>query len=278
MRVRTCLAVAALGVAALLAAATARADRATLAPSEIAPWDGGAAVVTPLEALAAKIATRIAGHRVVVRCDPAPLLRESNGVTDAAGMVFSQTDRSTGRYAKTATVIELSATVCSSLQLFAQTLVKPTRCAATSDEQPRPCFTGTEVDPAAAPALCWGSPSTCYSVVDRMSGDYWHLYGGYASAIQTLAHEAIHTAQARKGRLRPRGNLVEQQADCLGMQWAPWVATQLGAGADDAQAIATYYWLISYPAKRTTHPEYWSSACRPGGALDIRAGRAGAWP
>jgi hypothetical protein len=278
MCVRSWFAVAALGVVALLAAASARADRATLVPSEVAPWDGGAAVVTPLEALAAKIATRIAGHRVAVRCEPASLLQEADGISDALGMVHSLVDWSTGRYTKTATVIELSSTVCSSLQLFAQTLVKPTRCAASGDEVPQPCFTGTPVDPRAAPATCWGGQSTCYAVVDRMSTEYWHLYGGYASAIQTLAHEAVHTEQAQKGRLRPKANLVEQQADCWGMQWTPWVATRLGAGADDAQAIATYFWLVDYPSKRTAHPEYWSAACRPGGSLDIRPGRAGAWP
>jgi hypothetical protein len=277
--VRRYLAVAAAASVALLAAASASADRATLAPSEAAAWEGGAAVVSPLEALAGRIATRIAGHRVAVRCEPAQMFQEANGIPDIAGLVPTLTDRVSGRYTKTSTVIELSSTVCSSLQLFAQTSLKPTRCAPSGSEQAAPCFTGTPVAPdGSTPASCWGRSSTCYGVVDPMSTDYWRLYSGYAAAIETLAHEAVHTEQAQKGRLRPKGNLVEQQADCWGMQWTPWVATQLGDGGDDAQTIAAFYWLVSYPAKRTAHPEYWSAACVPGGPLDIRPGRVGAWP
>jgi hypothetical protein len=277
--VRRYLAVAAAASVALLAAAGAAADRATLAPSNAAAWEGGAAVVSPLEALAGRIATRIAGHRVSVRCEPAQLFQEANGLADIAGMVHSLTDPVSGRYVKTSTVIELSSTVCSSLQLFAQTTVKPTRCAPAGSEQAAPCFTGTPVvADGTTPARCLGGPSACYGVVDPMSTAYWRLYSGYADAIQTLAHEAIHTEQAQKGRLRPKGNRVEQQADCWGMQWMPWVATQLGDGSDDAQTIAAFYWLISYPAKRTAVPGYWSAACVPGGSLDIRPGRTGAWP
>ena len=275
MRGRLAL-VAAILVAAV-AAATASADRATLTPSEVAPWDGGTAVVTPLEALAGRIATHIAGHAVAVHCEPASGLRATGSAADAAGMVHVLTDPRTGRYAKTSSVIELSSTVCGSLQLFAQTSTKPTRCAPTGSDASLPCFTGAAAA-ASGPSVCVGKSRTCYGVAAGMTGDYWQLYNNYAQAIETLAHEAVHTAQAQKGKVRPRGDLVEQQAECWGMQWLPWVATQFGDAGDDAQTVATYYWLFDYPAKRTAYPAYWSTTCVPGGSLDIRAGRAGAWP
>jgi hypothetical protein len=275
---RRCPVLVAAGFVVLLTAVTASADRGTVAPTETNPWDGGAAVVTPLEALAGRVATQIAGHAVSVRCESTPAWRIGNGAGDIAGFVSVAVDPRTGRYARTSNVIELSSTVCWSLQLFAQAAAKPTRCAPSGSEQLAPCFTATAVKRGSGPAVCSDGSSSCYGVVDAMSNDYWHAYTNDAAALLTLAHEAVHTQQAQKGRPRPLANLVEQQAECWGMQWLPWVATQFGDGSDDAQTLASYYWLTVYPAKRTAHPAYWSAACAPAGSLDIRGNRSALWP
>jgi hypothetical protein len=273
-------AIAAVSVAAaLVVVGSASADRSTLASNTVAPWWGGAAVVTPLEALAGRIATRIAGHQVTVRCETASRFRSLAGSRDVSGFVHTVVDPRTGRYAATATVIELTSQVCGPLQRFAAAAIKPTRCTERGQTRYVPCFVGTPVARGSAGAsICWSESPSCYRVASY-SGAYWDAYGDYASAIQTLAHEAIHTFQAQAGRLRPQGNLVEQQAECYGMQWMPWVATQLGDSGADPQRIATYFWLGPYRDEASRLPAYWSSDCKPGGALDVRgAGSRRYWP
>src|SRR5581483_9222235 len=186
---RTPAAVALLAAVALCAAGRASGDHATVSPQAVAPWTGGDAVVTPLEALAGRIATRIAQHPVTVNCETASKFRALAGSRDVLGFVRALTDRSTGRYAETATVIELTSQVCGPLQRFAEAAMKPTRCKAGNGRFV-PCFTGKPV---------------------------------------------------------PQGALVEQQADCYGMQWVPWVAYELGDTGRDTQAIADYFWLAEYP-------------------------------
>ena len=71
----------------------------------------------------------------------------------------------------------------------------------------------------------------------------------------------------------------EAKANCFGMQWMPYVAQELGAAPDDAQAIATFYWDVIYPEyKNSTYSRYWSAECRPGGSMDQRPAGKTAWP
>jgi hypothetical protein len=84
-------------------------------------------------------------------------------------------------------------------------------------------------------------------------------YFDYAAAILTLAHESIHLA----------GVLNEAVTECYAMQLMPLVATQLGAGADDATALARWWYATIYPTRRISTPSYWSSDCVPGGRLDL---------
>ncbi|HZQ81789.1 MAG TPA: hypothetical protein VFB25_07435 [Gaiellaceae bacterium] len=274
---RTPAAVALLAAVALCAAGRASGDHATVSPQAVAPWTGGDAVVTPLEALAGRIATRIAQHPVTVNCETASKFRALAGSRDVLGFVRALTDRSTGRYAETATVIELTSQVCGPLQRFADAAMKPTRCKAGNGRFV-PCFTGTPVtSDSTAPSICEAGVPSCYAVV-ASSRSYWSAYAQYALAIQTLAHEAIHTFQAQAGKPVPQGDLVEQQADCYGMQWVPWVAYELGDTGRDTQAIADYFWLAEYPLKEHDEPSYWSADCRPGGALDLRPAGAPYWP
>jgi hypothetical protein len=264
--------------AALLAVGSASADRSTLSSSTVAPWSGGDAVVTPLEALAGRIATRIAGHAVTVRCETASRFRSLAGSRDVSGFVHTVVDPRTGRFAETAAVIELTSQVCGPLQRFAVAALKPTRCTERGQSRSVPCFVGTPVARGSgAAAVCWSDAPSCYSVASY-SRPYWDAYDDYAAAIHTLAHEAIHTFQARAGKLRPQGSLVEQQAECYGMQWMPWVATRLGDSGADPQAIARYFWFGPYRHEAYRLPGYWSADCKPGGALDARPAGSGSWP
>jgi hypothetical protein len=266
-----------LALAAGALADDAGADRATVSWDAPQPWAGGAKTLTPIEAIAARIASRIAGHPVSVSCEGVPRFRSSDG-TDALGLVRSRVDVQSGTYTATATVIELTSQVCGPLQRFAQAAQKPTRCLDSRRHALVPCFIGTPVAPASgSAAMCWSK--ACYTVV-ASGRSYWLAYSQYSVALLVLAHEAIHTQQAVAGRSRPGPDLVETQADCSGMQWIRWVAEQLGASTDDAQAIANFFWHVEYPQGASQHGglPYWSADCRPGGRLDIRAADATAWP
>jgi len=273
--VRLILLTLALAVGVLVPAATA--DDVTVPRDAPAPWAGGARTVTPLEAAAAQIASRIAGHPVSVSCEGVPRFRTSDG-GDALGLVRTLVDERTWIYAKTATLIELTSEVCGPLQRFAQSAPKPTECFDAFRGASVPCFIGKSVKrTVAGQAVCMSS--TCYSVVKAGSSAYWDAYGRYATAILTLAHEAIHTQQAVAGRLRPGDDLVEAQAECSGMQWMRWVAQQLGDSQEDGEAIARYFWIGMYPQAGSFRGRpYRSAECRPGGKLDIRAAGATFWP
>ncbi len=155
-------------------------------------------------------------------------------------------------------------------------------------DPPAPCFLGT---PTTTGGVCWTVPTatgtpekTCYDVIPTPSASYWQEYSLFAQAIQTVAHEAIHLWQAQAGAQVPPAALVESQAECSGMQWFTYVATQLGDTPDDAQAVATFYWEVEYPnmispdtSYESSHP-YWSADCISGGPLDIRSDKTGFWP
>lgn len=129
-----------------------------------------------------------------------------------------------------------------------------------------------------------GAPAPCFANDVRANASdatYWNRYESYAFALQTLAHEAVHLGGMVGGTLR---NGVasghpdsEARADCYGMQWLPYVAQQLGAAPDDAQAIARYYATVTYPRRQQQSPAYWSAECRDGGALDLRPD-TNVWP
>jgi hypothetical protein len=243
-------------VCALLALAAgalvdeAGADRVTVSWDAPQPWAGGARTLTPIEVLASRIASRIAGHPVSVSCEGVPRFRSSDG-TDALGLVGVRVNTQTGTYAATATLIELTSRVCGPLQRFAQAAQKPTRCPDAQRHALVPCFIGMPVARASgSAAMCWSK--ACYSVV-ASGRSYWIAYTRYSVAILVLAHEAIHTQQAVAGRPLPASDLIETQADCSGMQWMRWVAEQLGASTNDAQAIANFYWHVVYPKAASLH-------------------------
>lgn len=129
-----------------------------------------------------------------------------------------------------------------------------------------------------------GAPAPCFADDVRANASdaaYWSQYERYTFALQTLAHEAIHLGGMVGGTLHngvASGYLdSEARADCYGMQWLPYVAQQLGAAPDDAQAIGRYYATVMYPRRQQHSPAYWSADCRDGGALDLRPSTS-VWP
>jgi hypothetical protein len=85
-----------------------------------------------------------------------------------------------------------------------------------------------------------------------------------ARALHVLAHESSHLAGVRD----------EAAADCFGLQRTAFVAESLGADPAEAQRLAR---LALAERAITAPPDYRSSECHDGGALDLdRASTA--WP
>jgi hypothetical protein len=320
----TILLAAALLGAAAVAAASARAapltasDSVAVPPGSPDPWSDPSHH-TPLEQLASTIASSIVGRPVAAKCEdqaswdglnvngdsgkvlgfvnePAhstttPILKyryvwaskrvHGKRVRYRRKVAYTTLVTHADTFTTSATTIELSPQVCGPLQQFAEASPKPTKCAPNGALVP--CFVGAPTD--GFPAVCTdSSETTCYSTASDWSEDYFTQYDAYAQAVITLAHESIHVSQGTKGNVVPADTLVEAQAECSGMQWTARVAVQLGDTPDDAEALADYIWLLTYPGERdptdaysTQHP-YWSADCTPGGPLDVRPPGATAWP
>lgn len=74
-------------------------------------------------------------------------------------------------------------------------------------------------------------------------------YEGYAKAIETFAHEMIHTQDWVNGI--PQS---ETHAECAGMALMPQVAVDLGGTAEDGQAMQSYY--VTQVRPKITDPAY----------------------
>jgi hypothetical protein len=231
---------------------------------------------TPLEQLASRIATHIAGRPVNVNCDGdaewTSLVTQAGGdPAGESGFVATQW-LSTGRLLSLSSTAQLAPEICWPLQQFAEATTKPTKCHLGSARLL------TRASSTLVPCYLGGGRIAS----KKLTPAYWAAYDLDAIAILTLAHESIHLAGVVGGTLS-NGVAVgdpqaEAKADCFGMQWMPYVAEQLGDTPDDAQAIARYFWDKDYALSRATHPEYWSADCRPGGALDARTPGTTAWP
>ena len=236
---------------------------------------------SPIEVLAGKIASHIAGRTVSVRCEGPVAWTALTGVTTGqaseAGFVSTTWDSTTGELLTTSDYAELDGgSICRLLQSFAAATTKPTQC--LSAATPQVFTTAVEVRPATQVS------GPCYLTDGReaapMTPAFWASYALYAVAILTLAHESIHLAGIVGGKLgdglEVGDQLAEAKADCYGMQWMPYVARQLGDTRPDAQAIADYYWRTIYQSERTSiFPQYWSANCANGRALDLHLSN---WP
>lgn len=105
---------------------------------------------------------------------------------------------------------------------------------------------------------------TCAVLDDLVDGETG--FGDEArvsKALHILAHESWHLA----------GIQDEAAADCYAFQHVELAAIRLGAPPDDARALA----LRAYEDRQATAPpDYRSSECRDGGALDLSP--APGWP
>lgn len=274
-----------LAACVLASASTARADTVPYADDGLLPW---ATDTTALALFAANVESQIAGKQVQAHCvdettwgylggrygfDPGP--------TAGVSIVGS-------------TVTVLAPAVCLALQEFALATTKPTQCDTTAETYvyktiyvskrvpkrirvplkkkvdgklkvvgyrwkrvvrtvrvPQRVLDTVTVPGIIAPAYQDGALSDC---VDADS------YLRYATALETLAHEAMHLAGFRD----------EAQAECYGMQNLAYVAYRFGTTADDAVAIASWYAEQYYPARQQWSPAYWSPLCTPDGPWDIR--------
>jgi hypothetical protein len=302
--------VACLALVVVAAAGGARRDTAPIQNTPDLPWTNPSHQ-SNLELLLAPIASHIANRSVTVRCegdtDWVALVTQTGGNPNAELGYVSATFSATTRTATSvASFMELRTAVCAPLKAFASATTKPTKCSPITQAPPttkrvkvttrkRVVVNGvatskmvTSYKSVTVPgAKTTGPPGLCYLAGNREAADmpnaYWDAYGDYAQAILTLAHESIHLGGVVGTTLRSGATAGDAQAEakatCYGMQWMPYVATQLGATADDAQAIATYYWERIYPAYRTAlSAQYWSPDCTSGGPLDIRAPGSTVWP
>jgi hypothetical protein len=266
-------------VALLLVPCAARADRVTVPANASSPGSPN----SPLELLAARIASHIAGRPVMVVCETYPGWHALGHTGGELGAVPGKYDARTNRFVANATLIELAPQLCRRLQQFAQATTKPTKCRAEPGGPFQPCFLGSSIGHVSTvPGVC--TAVGCFSTVARKPAAYWQSYHHSAEALLTLAHETIHIEQARAGAPVPPNSLIEAQATCSGLQWLDWVAVEFGDTQDDAQAITTFEWKLDYPLEARlrepyalSHP-YWSAQCKPGGSLDIRAPGSTYWP
>ena len=311
------LVTALVAVAFAVSATVARADTVVIPPGTPDPWSDPAHH-SPLEQLASQIAGNLVGRTVAVRCeDQSTWNTLTAGSTDVAGLVRFPPDSTTTRvkrvhyawryhkvhgerkryrarvvkyvlvahpdeFVGSAGTIELSPGVCGPLQMFAEASTKPTKCVPQGGSTPGPCFVGAPT--TESPGVCGESQNDCFSSTAGEPDAYWNSYDSFAEAIQTLSHEAVHIEQGTAGAVVPPDSLVEAQAECTGMQHLAEVAQQLGDTPDDAESIASFFWLLDYPTKQQltepyaqTHP-YWSADCKPGGALDVRPAGSTVWP
>ena len=81
-----------------------------------------------------------------------------------------------------------------------------------------------------------------------------------ALALEVVSHEAYHLW----------GTPVEAKAECYGIQSLWFVANRLGAPLHEAKQLGHFYWKVVYPTHGAEWPNYFTSACRPKGKLDLR--------
>lgn len=276
-----------------VAVPAALADSATIPNTGASPWsDPGHQ--SPLELVAGRVASTIAGRKVRVQCDDenawqAFASEQSFDPGWVLGYVFWPGD-----------TIYLAPSTCVSLEQFAAADSKPTKCSVASTQTQtirtsvpvrvrvryrvrvrvhgrtvwrwrdrivtrlRTVTTTVQQPVFLPPAPCSvdGQPSTTL-----MTSGQWDAYDGYVTAMLILAHESIHLA----------GIEDDARANCYGMQAIAYIAEQFGDTPDDAHSLALYFYDQLYPGYLPDHPDYWSSDCYENGPLD-RTPNDGSWP
>lgn len=314
MTTRGLVAVAAVVIAALAIASAALADTAVIPDDGSLPWTDPNHQ-TPLELVDGKIASAIVGRPVTVWCEGATDWGNLHA-PDADGYVnilyWQYNGSAWAPVFENDGLAQLSPDACTYLVKFARAAAKPTKCSVTKTVTETTYKTvrvkrtkrvrihgrwvvrttwKTKRVPVTTTRTEQGPPQACYmngAPVTVMPASFWTDYGNYAHELLTLVHEAWHLA-GDVGVEIPDGypspgwtgyRDYEARAECHGMQWIAYAAEQLGDTADDAQAVARFYYDRIYPQERGVvfHDQtYWSADCVPNGRLDLTPGD-GLWP
>src|SRR4051812_3805635 len=280
-------------LAALLCVPVALGDTAPIENTPDLPWTNPDHT-SNLEVLLGQIASHVANRTVTMHCegetDWTNLAQVGNfdphleyGYVNAFFSRF-------GTVLRIDSLAELSGeAVCRPLKQFTTATTKQTKCRAMLYAR-KPVKIGKRVRQILM--MHRGALGPCYQPDSKAFDDggfglpselYWERYNAFAWAIWTVAHEAIHLGGI-VGTTFANGATAgdpqaEAKADCYGMQWVPYVATQLGDTLDDGYEIARFLWDLEYPQVRlSSSSQYWSSDCRPGGALDVRPAGETHWP
>lgn len=294
-------------VLAFACAPAAYADSSVIPDTPDLPW-AHPTHESPLELVASRIASEIAGRPVRAYCNtPAEwvALRALPEAWGVAPVPRSWTPTLT-TWSESATRLHIAQIACDYLWRFAKASSKPTKCPAS-----RTVTTTRNVTVryrATVPVkvtrrvkvngvwvtkrvtvrkVVWRTrteerPQTTTSEIDPVpcyrpsvgpdvvvrSGDPAYRYFVYA--VHTIAHETFHLVDFTVGKpVILTPAYLESRADCFGLQNVAWVALGLGAADDDARSMARYFYEMIYPGRQSATPDYWSPECRPGGALDL---------
>jgi hypothetical protein len=229
------------------------------------PWAGGAAVVSPLEAFAASLASRIAGRTVQVICNGSgewsqlSAEQKFDPVTVWGFVVFNW-DEASQAYVP-ADYMQLSEAACFYLDEYwrAPAAQKGKRCVV----QTRVTFvqkkTRLRVIMRVKVKGRWVKRPGWITQVTQVPVSHSTYeecpdYDNRVFALQTLSHESQHLAGVRD----------EATAECQGMQKLPWFAEQFGATPAQARQMAVDYFTRFYEVKRPGTPYYDPTCPDPG--------------
>lgn len=227
-----------------------------------APWEGGAAVVSPLELKLSQWTSAMVER-------PAAAVCESADEWTARGTAWSFVPGEVAGVVHFPEVglpdrMFLSPMTCEAENEFLQA---PTRAA-------QKCQTGTRAQ----------TRMQRYTAVVRKNGrrvrvkrtrrivvqvpvyDVCDSYFRRIDSVATAAHEAMHVL----------GIGDEAAAECLAFQLVTPLSAYLGASTAFAYEIGRDFAQV-YDLNRQFAPEYWSAECRDGGALDL-FGQVSGWP
>jgi hypothetical protein len=248
--------------AALAACAGLSAPSGAAAATGPAPWEGGVAVVSPLELKISQWTTALVERPASAFCESADEWTARGAAWgflpgEVAGIVqFPEVGMPDRMF--------LSPLTCEPANEFLQA---PTRAA-------QKCQTGTRAE----------TRMRRYSVVVRKNGrrvrvkrtrrivvqvPVYDVCDGYhlrIYAVATAAHEAMHVL----------GIGDEAAAECFAFQMVTPISAYFGAGTAFAYEVGRDY-IPLYDLNREFAPEYWSPECRDGGQLDL-FGKVAGWP
>jgi hypothetical protein len=250
---------------ALVAAGVLAVVPAALADDPPVPWAGGTAVVSPLEAFAAGLASQVAGRTVQVICNGSgewsqlSAEQKFDPITVWGFVVFNWDE--TSQTYRPADYMQLSEAACWYLDQYwrAPAAQKGKRCVV----QTRVTFvvkkTRLRVIKRVKVHGRWVRKpgwitQTRQVPVSHVTYEQCPDYMNRVFALQTISHESQHLSGIRD----------EATAECNGMQKLRWFAEQFGATPAEARQMAEDYFTQFYEVKRPGTAYYDPSCPDPG--------------